>query len=85
MLADGLISYYYFPKMTPIDELLMESKIVDFQLYNSEALSEEDPTKTIPTQCLATLNQSQELKIFSLQSNLDFIFISKIQLNSDSA
>ena len=33
MLSDGLISYYYFPKMTPIDQLLMENKIVDFQLY----------------------------------------------------
>jgi hypothetical protein len=49
MLADGLITYYYFPKMTPIDELLMESNIIDFQLYNSEAPSEEDPTKLNPT------------------------------------
>jgi hypothetical protein len=49
MLADGLITYYYFPKMTPIDELLMESKIIDFQLYKSEAPSEEDPTKLNPT------------------------------------
>lgn len=29
-LSDGLLSYHYFPKITLIDELVMENNIVDF-------------------------------------------------------
>lgn len=32
-LSDGLLSYHTFPKVTLIDELIMETNIIDFQPY----------------------------------------------------
>jgi hypothetical protein len=34
-LSDGLLSYHTFPKVTLIDELIMEANIIDFQPYDS--------------------------------------------------
>jgi hypothetical protein len=33
-LSDGLLSYYHFPKITLIDELVLEPNVVDFQPYS---------------------------------------------------
>jgi hypothetical protein len=54
MLADGMLSYFNFPKMTVIDQLLTEHAIVDFQLY------------TNTQRFLATVHSTQQLKVFLL-------------------
>lgn len=87
MLADGQLSYFYFPRLTPIDELLMENKIVDFQIYQAETTDESeeenffarDPELSQTKQTfLATLHNSFELKLFSLKSKLEFKYITRI-------
>jgi hypothetical protein len=62
-LSDGLLSYHNFPKITLIDELVMEANIVDFQPYSNLSSS-----STQKRSFLATVHRNKELKIFRLRT-----------------
>jgi hypothetical protein len=60
-LSDGLLSYHHFPKITLIDELILEANtILDFQPYSQ-------PSSTSRRSFLATVHKTKELKIFRLR------------------
>ena len=59
-LSNGLITYHHFPKITLIDELILETNIVDFQPYSV-------PGTNTRRSFLATIHKNQEVKIFRLR------------------
>lgn len=54
LLSDGQLSYFSFPKILPIEQLLTEKQIVDFDIYKLQSTF------------LATVHASNELKVFML-------------------
>ena len=68
-LSDGLLSYHHFPKITLIDELVLEPTIVDFQCYSLPPSG----TSGVKRSFLATVHKTRELKIFRLKKKgLDY-------------
>ena len=76
-LSDGLLSYHHFPKITLIDELILEPNVVDFQPYSV-------PGKKSKQSFLATVHQNKEMKIFMLRSKenqLQYRYVTKFTLD----
>jgi hypothetical protein len=75
-LSDGLLSYHNFPKITLIDELIMEATVVDFQPYSQ-------PSSTSRRSFLATVHRNRDLKIFRLRKKgLEYQYLTKFALDS---
>ena len=77
-LSDGLLSYHHFPKITLIDELIMEPNVLDFQPYSQ-------PGKSSKRSFLATVHKNREIKIFMLrvlkEQQLDYRYVTKFTLD----
>ena len=71
-LSEGLLTYHHFPKISLIDELIIENNIVDFQPYHIT------PRRPF----LATVHKSKELKIFRLRKRLEYQYVTKFALDS---
>jgi hypothetical protein len=74
-LSDGLLSYHYFPKISPIDELILYPNVVDFQPYSV-------PGKKLKRFYLATVHKNRELKIFRFRSKeKEYQYVTKFTLD----
>ena len=75
-LSDGLLSYHNFPKITLIDELVLEPNIIDFQCYSISSNS------GLKRSFLATVHKTNELKIFRLKKkDLQYQYITQFRLD----
>lgn len=68
-LSEGLLTYHHFPKISLIDELIIENNIIDFQAYQIGRRP-----------FLSTVHKSKDLKIFRLRKRLEYQYMTKISL-----
>jgi len=69
-LSNGMLAYFYFPKISFANELIVEDNIVDFETY-----------KIGVRPFLATVHKSRHMKIYRLRKKFEYKYITMIMLD----